>query len=213
MTRMQASHYLDWSRQGWPAAWRYLLAIVLAFVVWMWGSIIPMVALSAVGISVLENSVAFLYTFVFAHLGVLLIVRLLLGRRMYSVALPSWRRDRLGVDRVAYRFPRRADGAPFHEQRVPVAVRADEGRRPSGTGAVRRGDSLDRTRLCVRRRSGAPLHPGSRGFHAATDEHGDGKSRVGAELPPAQRRAASRKACGGTPATRRNARVKLEASR
>jgi membrane protease YdiL (CAAX protease family) len=86
-----AAHYLDWSGRGHSALWRYVLAIVLAFVGWF---ILPtpFVVLAAPflqGTQWLEKF-ALLFPFLTGFLVILGLVKLLLGRPMWSVALPRW---------------------------------------------------------------------------------------------------------------------------
>lgn len=84
-------HYLDWSRAGKPALWRYALVVVLGFVVWVLGGILPIrFVFEPLGIDALTNPVALYYTFLPGFVGIPLLVWLLLRRPPYSVALPAW---------------------------------------------------------------------------------------------------------------------------
>lgn len=83
--------YLDWSHEGKPAIWRYLLAVILGFLIWIWGSILPIVLVfQPLNIDPLTNSVAFYYTFITGFIGIPLLVWLILRRPAYSVVLPFW---------------------------------------------------------------------------------------------------------------------------
>ena len=83
-------NYLEWSDEGRPAIWRYLAAIVLGFVFWMWGSIPAILLLQDFLNDPATKSVAFEYTFVVGLVAIPLIVRYLLKRPAFSVALPAW---------------------------------------------------------------------------------------------------------------------------
>ena len=83
-------NYLEWSDEGRPAIWRYLAAIVLGFLFWMWGSIPAILLLQDFLNDPATKSVAFEYTFVVGLVAIPLIVRYLLKRPAFSVALPSW---------------------------------------------------------------------------------------------------------------------------
>lgn len=84
-------NYLEWSHEGKSAIWRYVLAFFLGFLIWLWGSVIPMLLVfKPLNIGPLTDSVAFYYTFIVGLIGIPLVVRLLPGRPAYSVALPSW---------------------------------------------------------------------------------------------------------------------------
>lgn len=85
----RVGHYLDWALQGSTAAWRYVIAVIVAFVAWLWGAIPAILLMGGFGIDVLEDPVAFLYTFVPGFVFILLIVRFLLGRPFWSVALST----------------------------------------------------------------------------------------------------------------------------
>lgn len=84
------SSYLDWSDKGNPAIWRYILAVVLGFIFWMWGSIPAVLLLKRYIDDPKYQGTAFEYTFVIGFIAIPLIVRYLLKRPAYSVALPSW---------------------------------------------------------------------------------------------------------------------------
>ena len=84
-------NYLDWSEKGRSAIWRYVLALILGFVIWTMGSTLIIGWIFApLNIDVNANPVWFYYTFTAGFIGVPLLVWLLLGRPAYSVALPSW---------------------------------------------------------------------------------------------------------------------------
>ena len=83
-------NYLEWSDEGRPAIWRYLAAIVLGFVFWMWGSIPAILLLQDFLNDPATKSIAFEYTFVVGLVAIPLITRYLLKRPAFSVALPSW---------------------------------------------------------------------------------------------------------------------------
>lgn len=85
-----AQHYLEWSDRGRPAIWRYLIAIVLGFIFWMWGSIPTILLLKEYLKDPGTEAIAFEYTFVVGFVAIPLLVRYLLKRPAYSVALPSW---------------------------------------------------------------------------------------------------------------------------
>ena len=71
-------NYLEWSDQGRPAIWRYLVAIVLGFLFWMWGSIPAIILLQGCLKDPAAKSIAFEYTFVIGFVAIPLIVRYLL---------------------------------------------------------------------------------------------------------------------------------------
>jgi uncharacterized protein len=79
--------YLDASHLGRASLWRYLLAIVLGFIGWQAGSIPALLLMSK---DPALQRVQFQFTFVLPALIVLLLVRLLLGRPAWTVALPAW---------------------------------------------------------------------------------------------------------------------------
>lgn len=84
-------NYLYWSDKGKAAIWRYVLAVIFGFVIWMWGSAIPtLLVFQPLNIDINANPVAFYYTFIAGFIGVPLLVWLILRRPVYSVALPSW---------------------------------------------------------------------------------------------------------------------------
>jgi len=83
-------NYLEWSHEGKSAIWRYVLAVVLGILAFMVGSMVSIFIFDPLNINILEDPVAFYYTFVIGFVAVPLIVRFLLGRPAYSVALPSW---------------------------------------------------------------------------------------------------------------------------
>ena len=83
-------HYLHWAHAGRPALWRYAVAVFLAFLAWVWGSVPIVFVIQAFGFTVLNNPVAFLYTFLGGFFGLLLITRFLMGRPGWSIALSEW---------------------------------------------------------------------------------------------------------------------------
>jgi len=83
--------YLDWSDHGRSAAWRYALAIVLALAGWFILPI-PFVVLAAPflqGTLWLEKF-TLLFPFLVGFVVILGLVKFLLGRPWWSVALPRW---------------------------------------------------------------------------------------------------------------------------
>lgn len=89
-TRAPISSYLEWSDEGRSAIWRYVVAVVLGFVLWTLGSAPAVLLLQDFLSDPATESVAFEYTFVIGFVAVPLIVWLLLGRPGWSVALPAW---------------------------------------------------------------------------------------------------------------------------
>lgn len=84
-------NYLEWSDEGKPAIWRYVLTITLGFVIWLWGSILPIVLVfGPLNIDYFTDPVATYYTFITGFIALPPLVWLLLGRPAYSLALPSW---------------------------------------------------------------------------------------------------------------------------
>lgn len=73
-------NYLEWSDAGRPAIWRYLAAVVLGFLFWMWGSIPAILLLQDFLKDPATTSVAFEYTFVVGLVAIPLITRYLLKR-------------------------------------------------------------------------------------------------------------------------------------
>jgi uncharacterized protein len=86
-----ATNYLDWSVQGKSAIWRYALAIVLALIAWFLFPL-PFVVLAAPLLqgTLWMDKFTLLFPFLMGFAVILLIVRLLLGRPWWSVALPHW---------------------------------------------------------------------------------------------------------------------------
>jgi membrane protease YdiL (CAAX protease family) len=87
----EAAHYLDWSGRGHSALWRYLIAIVLALAGWFILPV-PFVLLAAPflqGTLWLEKF-TLLFPFLTGFVVILGLVKVLLGRPSWSVALPRW---------------------------------------------------------------------------------------------------------------------------
>jgi uncharacterized protein len=87
----EAAHYLDWSGRGHSALWRYGLAIFLALAGWFILPI-PFVVLVAPflqGTPWLEKF-TLLFPFLTGFVVILGLVKFLLGRPSWSVALPRW---------------------------------------------------------------------------------------------------------------------------
>jgi membrane protease YdiL (CAAX protease family) len=82
-------HYLDWSVKGKSALWRYAIAIVAGFVLWQFGSSVIMVLMAILTPGVQLDGPFFTYTFLAGLLAIFFLVRLILGRPWYSVAVFS----------------------------------------------------------------------------------------------------------------------------
>jgi hypothetical protein len=83
--------YLDWSGHGHSAVWRYVLAIVLALVGWFLLPI-PFVVLAAPFLqgTIWLEKFTLLFPFMLGFVVILGLVKLLLGRPSWTVALPRW---------------------------------------------------------------------------------------------------------------------------
>ncbi len=79
--------YLDWATRGRASPLLYLLAVVLGFIGWQFGSIPALFLMSP---DPALQRVQFQFTFILPALILLLLVRLLLGRPAWTVALPAW---------------------------------------------------------------------------------------------------------------------------
>jgi membrane protease YdiL (CAAX protease family) len=79
--------YLDWAKLGRASPLLYLLAVVLGFIGWEFGSIPALMLMSS---DPAQQRVQFQFSFILPALIVLLLVRLLLGRPAWTVALPAW---------------------------------------------------------------------------------------------------------------------------
>jgi uncharacterized protein len=86
-TPTSRASYLDWSNLGRASPLLYLLAIVLGFIGLELGSIPALMLMSS---DPAQQRVQFQFTFILPALIVLLLVRLLLGRPAWTVALPAW---------------------------------------------------------------------------------------------------------------------------
>jgi hypothetical protein len=83
-------HYLDWSVEGTPAIWRYLLAVVLGFVIWTLGGVPEILLLGRFLEDPVTSALVLQYSFLIGLVTLPLLARLLLGRPWFSLALPSW---------------------------------------------------------------------------------------------------------------------------
>lgn len=81
------AHYLGWAHVGRRSPLLYLLAIILGFVGWQAGSIPALLLMSS---DPATQRAQFQLSFILPALLLLLLVRLLLGRPGWTVALPMW---------------------------------------------------------------------------------------------------------------------------
>lgn len=84
------AHYLDWSDQGRPAIWRYLVVVVLGFVIWVMGSVPEVAPLGRFIKDPISSTLVLQYSFVVGFVAIPLLTWLVLGRPWFSVALPAW---------------------------------------------------------------------------------------------------------------------------
>jgi uncharacterized protein len=83
--------YLKWSDEGRSSVWLYLIAVILGYLGLQLGSIPVFLVLGRfLGEAAATGFVAVEYTFAGVIVVVLLVVKFLLGRPSWSVALPSW---------------------------------------------------------------------------------------------------------------------------
>lgn len=84
------ANYLDWAIKGRPAIWRYVLALVLAYVLWIF---LPLPLI--VGLKILWKDADLggplgLYLFLPGFIAMPFLVRFLLGRPAWSIGLAGW---------------------------------------------------------------------------------------------------------------------------
>jgi membrane protease YdiL (CAAX protease family) len=84
------SNYLEWSDEGRSAIWRHLVAVVVGYLGLQWGSIPLLLLVQRYMGDPTTEPIALEFTFAGMIIVVLLLVKFLLGRPSWSVALPSW---------------------------------------------------------------------------------------------------------------------------
>jgi uncharacterized protein len=89
-TKPKFRNYLKWSDEGRSSVWLYLIAVILGYLGLQWGSIPLLLLLGRFMGDPATEPIALEFTFAGQLIVVLLIVKFLLGRPSWSVALPSW---------------------------------------------------------------------------------------------------------------------------
>lgn len=85
-----SSSYLDWATRGKPAIWRYVLALILSYVLWMALPVLLLAPFVAIFQVAPEERDLLEYSFIPGFIVLPLVVRFVLGRPSWSIAVPAW---------------------------------------------------------------------------------------------------------------------------
>jgi len=90
MTEIPIGSYLDWSTRGRPAIWRYVLAVVLTVAVMLLAGQLISPLVKPLAIDPTLRTVILTFSFLPGFVAAPLMVKWVLGRPAFSVALPAW---------------------------------------------------------------------------------------------------------------------------